>query len=61
MTLTSIVIMRADHAYISGSHTSGMMEDMSLRYAGIEWFYIEVNIKYDGDWSRPMGYNQQKQ
>ncbi|HEY3982874.1 hypothetical protein [Cedecea sp.] len=27
----------------------------------IEWFYIDGNIKYDDDWSRPVGYNRQQQ
>ena len=62
ITLTSIVIMsvNASHAYIPGSRTPGMMENIAISYSGIEWFYIEGNIKYDDDWSRPVGYNQQK-
>lgn len=62
ITLNSIVIMSVStaHAYIPGSHTPGMMENISISYSGIEWFYIEGNIKYDDDWSRPVGYHQQK-
>lgn len=41
--------VNAAHAYMPGSHTPG-----------IEWFYIEGNIKYDDDWSHPVGYNQQQ-
>ncbi|MGU3525146.1 Hcp family type VI secretion system effector [Enterobacteriaceae bacterium C23F] len=61
VTLTSIVIMSLDaaHAYMPGSHTPGMMENIAISYAGIEWFYIAGNIKYDDDWSRPVGYNRQ--
>lgn len=63
VTLTSIVIMNLDvvHAYMPGSHTPGMIENITISYAGIEWFYIEGNIKYDDDWSRPVGYNLQPQ
>lgn len=62
ITLNNIVIMsvNAAHAYMPGSHTPGMMENIAITYSGIEWFYIEGNIKYDDDWSRPVGYNQQQ-
>lgn len=62
VTLNSIVIMsvNASHDYIPGSHMHGMMENIAISYSGIEWFYIEGNIKYDDDWSRPVGYKQQK-
>nr|WP_159465306.1 type VI secretion system tube protein TssD [Scandinavium goeteborgense] len=62
VTLNSLVIMsvNASHAYMPGSHTSGMLENIVISYAGIEWFYLEGNIKYDDDWSKPVGYNQQR-
>ncbi|MEJ5072066.1 type VI secretion system tube protein Hcp [Enterobacter ludwigii] len=62
VTLSSLVIMsvNASHAYMPGSHTSGMLENIVISYAGIEWFYLEGNIKYDDDWSKPIGYNQQR-
>lgn len=60
VTLNSIVIMsvNAAHAYMPGSHTPGMLENIAISYSGIEWFYIDGNIKYEDDWSRPVGYNQ---
>lgn len=42
--------VNAAHAYMPGSHTPGMMENIAITYSGIEWFYIEGNIKYDDDW-----------
>ncbi len=62
ITLNNIVIMSvsAAHTYIPGSNTPGMMENIAIAYAGIEWFYLDGNIKYDDDWSRPVGYNQQQ-
>lgn len=61
ITLNSIVIMsvNASHIYIPGSQSSGMIENINIRYSGIEWFYVAGHIKYDDDWSRPVGYNQQ--
>lgn len=60
ITLDSIVIMslNATHAYVPNSHTCGMIENITIRYAGIEWFYLQGNIKYEDDWRRPIGYNQ---
>lgn len=60
ITLNSIVIMyvNASHAYMPGSHTPGMMENIGIRYKGIEWFYVDGSIKYDDDWSKQVGYNQ---
>lgn len=46
--------VNAAHAYMPGSHTPGMMENIAITYSGIEWFYIEGNIKYDDDWSRRL-------
>lgn len=62
ITLNSIVVMSvsAVHACMPGSHSSGMMENIAISYSGIEWFYLAGHIKYDDDWSRPVGYNQQQ-
>ena len=55
VTLDSVVVMSvsAAHSYIPGSNNANMMENIGLRYRGIEWFYIEGNIKYDDYWNKP--------
>ena len=54
VTLTGVVVMsvNATHAYFPGSGSSNMLESIGLRYAGIEWFYLEGHIKYEDSWSK---------
>lgn len=54
INLESVVVMdvSANHTYIPGSNSPNMLETVSLRSRGIEWFYLEGMIKYGDSWMR---------
>lgn len=55
VTMSDVVVMyvNANHTYIPGSNSSNMIETFGLRFAGIEWFYLEGMIKYNDSWNKP--------
>ncbi|MCF6687282.1 Hcp family type VI secretion system effector [Raoultella terrigena] len=57
VTLESVVVMsvNASHTYIPGSNNPNMIESVSFRSRGIEWFYLEGMIKYGDSWMRKEG------
>ncbi|MCE6965527.1 type VI secretion system tube protein Hcp [Enterobacter sp. MW07] len=54
ITLDSIVIISVDaaHTWVPGSRGHNMLESISIRYHGIEWFYLDGNIKYEDSWNQ---------
>ncbi|GAL58230.1 type VI secretion system family protein [Pseudescherichia vulneris NBRC 102420] len=58
VTLDSIVIIsvNANHSYFPGSQHHNMIENVAIRYRGIEWYYLEGMIKYEDAWNKnPQG------
>ena len=49
-----IATINFSHAYIGGSKVNSMLETISLRYSGIEWFYLPGMIKYSDSWDRNL-------
>ena len=56
VTLDSIVIMSVSvaHTYIPGSNNPNMLESVAIRYKGIEWYYLDGNIKYEDSWDKML-------
>lgn len=54
INLESVVVMgvSANHTYIPGSNNPNMLETVSFRPKGIEWFYLEGMIKYGDSWMK---------
>lgn len=54
INLESVVVMgvSANHTYIPGSNNPNMLETVSFRSRGIEWFYLEGMIKYGDLWMK---------
>ncbi|MNB62349.1 Major exported protein [compost metagenome] len=54
INLESVVVMgvSANHTYIPGSNNPNMLETVSFRSRGIEWFYLEGMIKYGDSWMK---------
>lgn len=54
MSNALIAAINFSHAYIGGSKVNNMLETISLRYSGIEWFYLPGMIKYSDSWDRNL-------
>ncbi|WP_024550122.1 Hcp family type VI secretion system effector [Siccibacter turicensis] len=52
VTMEEVVVMyvNASHTWIPGSGNHNMIETVGLRYARIEWHYLDGMIKYDDAW-----------